>query len=200
VLVDDTDRLIEYILEQDRQVLRELLTTNKAFVAHRTAEDTKKKRADALQKFQEDKQRNPEKFKGKEPRLPGRSIYESYSLDDFPDQQPAELPKDQRAGILTQPSWLVAFSTADDNHAILRGKWVRERLLGGVVPDLPITVDAQLPNAPEQTLRQRMAVTQEAYCWQCHQLISGAIARPRTFSIPKRRPRTSTARASRKAM
>ena len=66
----------------------------------------------------------------------------------------------------------MAFSTADDNHAILRGKWVRERLLGGVVPDLPITVDAQLPNAPEQTLRQRMAVTRESYCWQCHQLMN----------------------------
>jgi hypothetical protein len=78
------------------------------------------------------------------------------------------LPAEQRAGILTQPAWLVAFSTADDNHAILRGKWVRERLLGGVVPDLPITVDAQLPEAPHKTLRQRMAVTQESYCWKCH--------------------------------
>lgn len=171
-LVDDTDRLIEYILEQDKQVLRELLTTNKAFVAYRTADDTKKKRAEALANFERDKKKNPEKFKNKEPRLPGRSIYESYSLDDFPHEQPTELPKDQRAGILTQPSWLVAFSTADDNHAILRGKWVRERLLGGVVPDLPITVDAQLPNAPEQTLRQRMAVTRESYCWQCHQLMN----------------------------
>jgi mono/diheme cytochrome c family protein len=171
-LVDDTDRLIEYILEQDKQVLRELLTTNKAFVAYRTAEDTKKKRAEALANFERDKKKNPEKFKNKEPRLPGRSIYQSYSLDNFPDEQPVELPQDQRAGILTQPSWLVAFSTADDNHAILRGKWVRKRLLGGVVPDLPITVDAQLPDAPEQTLRQRMAVTQDAYCWQCHQLMN----------------------------
>ena len=61
------------------------------------------------------------------------------------------MPKEQRAGILTQPSWLVAHSTNFDNHAILRGKWVRERLLGGYVPDLPITVDAQLPDDPKHT-------------------------------------------------
>lgn len=171
-LVEDTDRLIEYILEQDKQVLRELLTTNKAFVFHRGAADLKKKRAEALAKFERDKKKDPKKYANKTPNLPGRAVYESYNLDDFPDKQPVELPKSQRAGVLTQPSWLVAWSTADDNHAILRGKWVRERLLGGVVPDIPITVDAQLPNAPEMTLRERMQVTRETYCWQCHQLMN----------------------------
>ncbi len=171
-LVEDTDRLIEYILEQDRQVLRELLTTNKSFVAHRTAAEMKKKRAEELAKFEVEKKKDPKKYANKMPNLPGRAIYESYNLPDFPDQQPVKLPSDQRAGILTQPSWLVAWSTADDNHAILRGKWLRERLLGGVVPDIPITVDAQLPNAPEKTLRERMLVTHEQYCWQCHQLMN----------------------------
>jgi len=173
-LVEDTDRLIEYLLQRDEQVLRELLTTNKSFVAHRTAADLKKQRAAALAKFEEEKQANPEKFKTKTPNLPGRAVFESYNLLDFPDEQPVELPPHERAGILTQPSWLVAWSTADDNHAILRGKWVRERLLGGVVPDLPITVDAQLPVAPHQTLRERMAVTQQEYCWQCHRLMNRA--------------------------
>lgn len=173
-LVEDTDRLIEYILEQDRNVLVELLTTNKAFVAYRTAADSKKKRAEALAKFEAEKAKDPEKFKTKKPQLPGRAIYESYNLADFPDQQPVELPREQRAGILTQPAWLVAWSMADDNHAILRGKWVRERLLGGVVPDIPITVDAQLPDEPHHTLRQRMRVTQETYCWQCHQFMNRA--------------------------
>jgi mono/diheme cytochrome c family protein len=158
-LIEDTDRLIIYILEQDKQVLRELLTTNKAFVMYKGAAESKQKRAEALAKFEEDKKKNPEKFKDKKPNLPGRAVYESYNLADFPDEQPVELPKEQRAGILTQPSWLIAWSTADDNHAILRGKWVRERLLGGVVPDIPITVDAQLPDAPHQTLRERMLVT-----------------------------------------
>ena len=82
------------------------------------------------------------------------------------------MPAGTRSGILTQPSWLVAWSMNQDNHAILRGKWVRERLLGNVVPDIPITVDAQLPHAPEKTLRERMGVTREKYCWQCHKLMN----------------------------
>lgn len=171
-LVEDTDQLVLYILQQDKDVFRELLTTNKSFVAFKSAATVKKQRADALAKYEADKARNPEKFKTKTLQLPGKSVYESYGLKDFPDVQPVELPADQRAGILTQPSWLVANSTTFDNHAIHRGKWVRERLLGGVVPDVPITVDAQLPIAPDKTLRQRMAVTEQAYCWKCHQLMN----------------------------
>lgn len=72
-------------------------------------------------------------------------------------------------GILTHPSWLVAHSDAMDNHAILRGRWIRERLLGGAVPDVPITVDAMLPDEPKETLRHRMRVTRQDYCWKCHQ-------------------------------
>ena len=55
-----------------------------------------------------------------------------------------------------------------DNHAIHRGIWVRERLLGGGIPDVPITVDAMLPDEPGTTLRHRMRVTREDYCWTCH--------------------------------
>ena len=40
------------------------------------------------------------------------------------------LPEGQRLGLLTHPSWLVSHSDAMDNHAILRGRWIRERLLG----------------------------------------------------------------------
>ena len=55
-----------------------------------------------------------------------------------------------------------------DNHAIRRGRWIRERLLGGGIPDVPITVDAMLPDEPQNSLRERMRVTREAYCWTCH--------------------------------
>ncbi len=78
------------------------------------------------------------------------------------------LPADQRMGILTHPIWLVAHSDAMDNHAILRGKWIRERLLGGAIADVPITVDAMLPDEPKETLRHRMRVTREDQCWKCH--------------------------------
>ena len=56
-----------------------------------------------------------------------------------------------------------------DNHAIRRGKWIQERLIGGGIPDVPITVDAMLPDEPHNTLRDRMRVTTESYCWTCHQ-------------------------------
>ena len=91
---------------------------------------------------------------------------------------------------------------------------MRERLLGGTVPDLPISVDAQLPNDPHKTLRQRMEVTKQSYCWQCHQKMNplgltfenfdgfGRSARrnwtsPWTRAAPlsQRRARPSTARS-----
>ncbi len=174
-LIEDTDKLVLYLFEQDKEVLRELLTTNKSFVAIKSAStfaQFRKNRVDAIAKFEAEKKKSPERYKNRTLQLPGKSIYEAYGLNDFPDVQPVELPKDQRAGILTQPSWLVAFSTSFDNHAIFRGKWVRERLLGNMVPDLPVTVDAQLPDAPEKTLRERMSVTKEEFCWKCHQFMN----------------------------
>ena len=172
MLVADTDRLIEYILERDKDVLYELLTTNKSFIGHTKAEEIKKKREKRRREFEAKKRKNPEKYRNKVYKPFGKSIYEAYNLSDFPDKQPAELPANERAGVLTQPAWLVAFAKSDENDAIHRGKWVRERLLGNVVPDIPITVDAQLPNAPHQTLRKRMAVTEVTYCWKCHQLMN----------------------------
>lgn len=76
---------------------------------------------------------------------------------------------DKRLGILTHPSWLISHSDAMDNHAIMRGHWIRQRLLGDDVPSVPITVNAMLPFEPESTLRHRMRVTREDECWRCHQ-------------------------------
>jgi len=86
-----------------------------------------------------------------------------------PERMLATVPEGERLGILTHPSWLVSHSDAMDNHAIHRGRWVRERLLGGGIPDVPITVDAMLPDEPNNTLRERMRVTRDSYCWTCHQ-------------------------------
>lgn len=58
-----------------------------------------------------------------------------------------------------------------DNHVIHRGIWIRERLLGSAIPDVPITVDAMLPDEPGETLRHRMHVTKENECWRCHRRI-----------------------------
>ncbi|MEO1995677.1 MAG: DUF1588 domain-containing protein, partial [Planctomycetaceae bacterium] len=47
----------------------------------------------------------------------------------------------------------------------------RERLLGGRVPDVPITVDAMIPENPVKTLRERMERTRGEQCWKCHRLM-----------------------------
>jgi hypothetical protein len=155
LIVNDTDRLIQLILEEDRQVLRELLTTERSFVY-----------IDALRNviFREQKAKG-----ANHPFYAKNRINEVYSLaaDDWREEQPLTFAG-QRAGILTQPSWLIAHSTNDANDAIHRGKWIRERLLGGAIPDVPITVQAQLPDEPTATLRERMRVTREEFCWQCH--------------------------------
>jgi len=147
VLVSDTDRLVKYILEKDENVFEKLLTTNKSYV-----------------NFNIHHKKGRVKARGKD------EVSLSYNRDPkkWTKNQPIELPRSQRAGILTQPSWLVAWSQNFDNDAIRRGKWVRERLLGGTVPDVPITVDAQLPDEPDTTLRHRMRVTRKEYCWNCH--------------------------------
>jgi mono/diheme cytochrome c family protein len=138
-LIEDTDRLVLYLLEKDQDVLRELLTTNRSFVNARNHTS--------------------------------QMVHTSYNLPldwKWTANQPIELPKNQRAGILTQPAWLVARSGNFDNDPVRRGKWVRQKLLGGTIPDVPITVNAQLPDEPHNTLRERMRVTREEFCWKCH--------------------------------
>jgi len=49
------------------------------------------------------------------------------------------------------------------------GTLANAKLPGGGIPDVPITVDAQLPDEPNVSLRERMRVTREKYCWSCHE-------------------------------
>ncbi|MGK0204964.1 MAG: mono/diheme cytochrome c family protein [Planctomycetota bacterium] len=86
---------------------------------------------------------------------------------DYPTKQPFRIK--QRMGILTHPSWLIAHSTNFFPDAIRRGRWIREKLLAGRVPDVPITVDAQVPDDPHKTFRLRVEeVTAPNECWKCH--------------------------------
>ena len=233
-----TDRLIELVLEKDKDVLKELLTTQqvvatrsdatyfgrlhtaeerKAAAARKKAEEQEmqasieadlkeviaeiklletqlkksnldKKEKSALQKeksqldkkrsnLQRDKKRKRSNINVNltQAKINGEKILARVGRKSFgngsmrPDRTLTTAPEGERLGILTHPSWLVSHSDAMDNHAILRGRWVRERLLGGGVPDVPITVDAQLPDEPNTPLRSRMRVTQEKYCWSCHE-------------------------------
>jgi len=102
----------------------------------------------------------------------GEQVTSYWNLDwktwDYPVQQPAHIPN--RKGMLTHPAWLIAHSQNLETDPIHRGKWIREKLLAGTIPDVPITVDAVIPPDHHKTLRQRMENrTGDVYCWRCHQ-------------------------------
>ena len=155
-LMYDTDALILHILEEDQDVLHRLLTTNKVFVSYWNGS-------------------NPEdqiKRAGGRDKYIAKHDSQSYNLDPFEYKTNGKLaitaPSEQRCGILTQPSWLVAHSGNFDNDPVRRGKWIREKLLAGTVIDVPITVDAQVPDDESKTLRERFSVVRNEYCWRCH--------------------------------
>lgn len=173
IYIADADRLILSVLDADRQVLRELLTTPNTFalVKHgRQIKNVQSMAPEARPKL--DKSRIRE---GYNQFLPGSSSMDvallTYELPlttyDWAERSYA-MPAEHRMGILTHPAWLIAQSGNFDNHAIHRGRWIREKLLGGRVPEVPITVNAMLPDEPGRTLRDRMQVTRDAYCWKCH--------------------------------
>lgn len=197
-----TDRLIELILEEDKDVLKRLLTTDKVvatkddntfFGERRSRRETAQSIAEAKKSDETELEAWRKANPGKEPpksltnkrknvnhkvaeaNLSGDKMFARVGPRSFgngsmkPERILATVPEGQRLGILTHPSWLVSHSDAMDNHAIRRGRWVYERLLGGGIPDVPITVDAMLPDEPHHTLRERMRVTRESYCWTCHQ-------------------------------
>ena len=181
------ERLIELVLQEDKNVLKELLTTRRV-VATKTDNNyfgrKLSKEEQALKAAAEKRSDNTKKDRKRggdanvevaETNLDGPKTYARVSRPSFgagsmkPERILATAPEGQRLGLLTHPVWLVSQSDAMDNHAIHRGIWIRERLLGGGIPDVPITVDAQLPVEPENILRERMRVTKAPYCWTCHQ-------------------------------
>ena len=103
------------------------------------------------------------------------TLYQKYPMaydlrdgeQNFLLPQPYKRPN--RAGMLTHPAWLIAHSLNDISDPIRRGKWIRQRLLAGVVLDVPITVDATIPEDHHKTLRERLSVTEAKACWRCHQ-------------------------------
>jgi hypothetical protein len=237
--VKDADVLVNYILKKDKDVFKELLTTEKYFVSH--SGDNKKVKAEVevhkkLYAYFKDKNwkgyaknakkkekisdkdlkyaqslhlefrnlKNANDLQGEFKRMKAESIYAKmkllqnfekkgitsfdYSLRrgrdarfkrllaynisgndwDFPVEQPFVLDKGKRAGILSHPSWLIAHSLNATTDPVRRGKWIRERLLADNIPDVPITVDAVVPEDHHKTLRERYGVTEAKSCWNCH--------------------------------
>jgi hypothetical protein len=242
-LVSEADRLVEFILERDQNVIEELLTTDEFYVFHSgdneamnassvriqeiydyfkdldwenfTLDDLAthkdfiakvKMRGIDVSRLQKDRRYNPlgsfkkqmESFtlrldNGQRAAAPYNSfpahgmanapsryggrfqspeVAKFFNIEmakwNYETRQPAKLPR--RKGMLTHPAWLISFSHNTETDPIRRGKWIREKLLAGTIPDLPITVDAVIPEDSQKTLRQRLeSKTNKAYCWQCHQ-------------------------------
>ena len=235
-LLNEADRLVEHILENDTNVFEELLTTEKFYVYHDGDNERMQAASDRIKSIYEHfkdtdwknfkkedlldhkeflkkvKMRSvdPDKLdarnrqgdtiklfkmsmttitarldKGQKEAAP-YDLYRGYGNDfmsgynvskffnlpmdnwDYKTIQPAKVAN--RKGLLTHPAWLIAFAQNTETDPVLRGKWVREKLLAGTIPNIPITVDAVIPEDHTKTLRDRLAVKTEAkYCWKCHE-------------------------------
>lgn len=241
-LVGEADRLVDYILQQDRNVFEELLTTDDFYVFHsgdneamtaaseriRTIyeyfkdldwqdfeqqdliehkeflEVVKMRGVDVRNLASAGRRNSIREFKtamasftlrfdkgqtaaapfvsfpahgpynastrtGLQLRSPEVAKFFNIQLDNwnYPSVQPARV--DHRKGMLTHPAWLIAHAQNTETDPVKRGRWVREKLLAGTVPDVPVTVDAVIPEDHHKTLRQRLdAKTGEEYCWKCH--------------------------------
>lgn len=89
---------------------------------------------------------------------------------------PITLPEEERLGLLTHPGWLTAHSLNQptDPHPVHRGRWIRENLLCDDIPQLPVGVEAKLPEIPNATVNARLHMAtgpdvEAGYCWNCHQ-------------------------------
>ncbi len=141
-LVKSLDKLVVEIIEKDEQVFKTLLTTRDWYLMMEHHGD-----------------------------YSGPTVF-NLSPDWKARDITFKVPDHQRMGILTHPAWLVAHSGNFDNDPIRRGLWIRQKLLGGNVPDVPITVDAKLPDEPKWTLRKRLHVTEADECYKCHSMMN----------------------------
>lgn len=151
-LVEDADEFILKIVDRDEDVFRQWLTSRDYYVRgmfnYKGTKIAHMRWNNGYKDYHENYNLAPEQV-GKDP-------------------QWRAMPKLQRAGILTHPAWLLAFSDNEKNQAIQRGRWVTTKLLGGLVPDAPVEVDARLPEDESLTLREKMHVTQASQCIHCH--------------------------------
>ncbi len=151
-LVEDADEFVLRILDEDRDVLRQWLTSTNYHVR-------------GMFNYHGTKIAHIRSDNG------FKDYHGNYNLTEIEaGKEPhwVDMPADERAGLLTHPAWLLAFSDNQKNQAIQRGRWVTTKLLGGIVPDAPVEVDARLPDDPALTLREKMQVTRAEACVSCH--------------------------------
>lgn len=84
-----------------------------------------------------------------------------------------EFAAGERSGLLTQPGLMAMLAHSDQTAPILRGVFVRDKILCQPTPPAPPTVDPTPPMLdPNATTRERFAQhTADASCAGCHSLI-----------------------------
>jgi len=81
---------------------------------------------------------------------------------------------DARAGILTEPSWLITYSHAEENDPIRRGLFITEELLCNALPEIPLGVVDMIPTDRSIPLRERLGVhSSDPSCAGCHRFLDG---------------------------
>lgn len=235
-VVNEADRIVEYILEKDTNVFEELMGTEEFYVFHDGDNEAMTAKSDHIKRIYEyfkDKDWknfgykelaehtdflreypmrniNPDNLKSGNRSGDGLTLfkksltsitarldkgqkdaapfdmYRGYGSDFMPGEnvsmlwsyskdnwnwsatQPAKVPN--RKGMLTHPAWLIAHAFNTETDPVHRGKFVREKLLADTIPDVPITVDAVIPEDHNKTLRSRLAMaTETKSCWHCHE-------------------------------
>jgi len=84
-------------------------------------------------------------------------------------------PEDHRGGLLGQASILLRNSNGEDSHPILRGAWIKDRLLGdppaSPPPDVP-DLEKDNPDLAKLSLKKQLEFhRQKTSCNDCHQEI-----------------------------
>ncbi|MEM6994636.1 MAG: DUF1592 domain-containing protein [Myxococcota bacterium] len=84
-----------------------------------------------------------------------------------------ELPADERAGLLTQPSVLASTAKANQTSPVSRGAFVQARLMCTTLPEPPPDVDTTPPEVDQDaTTRERFEQhSSDPSCAGCHALI-----------------------------
>jgi len=89
--------------------------------------------------------------------------------------EPQTLPSGPRFGLLTQPALLALLSHSDQTAPVIRGAFVRERILCLPVAPPPPNINTVPPDPdPTATTRERFRQhTEQELCAACHKLIDG---------------------------
>tara|TARA_R110000850_G_scaffold55417_23_gene131124 strand:+ start:1458 stop:3704 length:2247 start_codon:yes stop_codon:yes gene_type:complete len=193
-MIEDVENWIRLIVARDENVLETILTSDEFLISHNGDNDKAKKDLESFYSSESLEKSNERQRKRMDLTLknaeemeftpfPGNTGQIGYVRTlgfphqgaegqrwSWPVEQPVEVA--HRKGILTHPAWLWAHSTNFDNDPIHRGIWVYTKLLAGVIPDVPPDVDAQVPEDPHKTLRQRLDVVRASECWKCHRKIN----------------------------